>query len=151
MRKALNVAVAVGLAMGLAGAPVMASQAPPVSQSSSTAALATMTAPAALDANPQLTARIEPFLPNGMAVQKAAAGFGDVLTFLAAVHVAHNEQLSFSTLKTHLMTGGAKTLVQAVQAVAPKLPPVVAEEAVQMAQHQAQLDIGAAAVSGQGR
>src|SRR5690348_12592269 len=99
MMKPLNVVVAAGLAIGLAGAPLMASQAPSVSQWSSTAALATMSAPAALAANPQLTARIEPFLPNQVSAQKAADGFRDVVTFLAAVHVAHNQQLSFNALK----------------------------------------------------
>src|SRR6185437_15503562 len=111
--------------------------APPASSS-----IATMSAPQAMTANPRLAARIEPFLPGQADVTKAATGFHDVATFLATVHLAHNQQLSFQALKSQVMNGGPTTLVKAVQAVAPNLPPSLAQEAVQMAQHQAQLDLG---------
>jgi hypothetical protein len=134
-------AVALAAALGMAGPAAADRPAPPPPDSS----IATMSAPEAVSSNPRLAARIQPFLPANVDVQKAADGFHDVVTFLATVHVAHNQRLPFKQLKTTMMTGGtAATLVQAVQAVAPQLPAPLAQEAVQMAQHQAENDVGAA-------
>ena len=133
-------AVALAAALGMAVPAAADRPAPPAASS-----IATMSAPEAVSSNPRLAARIQPFLPQNVDVQKAADGFHDVVTFLATVHVAHNQQLPFKQLKTTMMTGGsAATLVQAVQAVAPHLPAPIAQEAVQMAQHQAENDVGAA-------
>lgn len=133
-------AVVLAAALGVALPAAADRPAPPASTS-----IATMSAPDAVAANPRLAARIQPFLPEDTDVQKAADGFQDVVTFLATVHVAHNQQLPFKQLKTTMMSSGsAATLVQAVQAVAPDLPAPLAQEAVQMAQHQAETDVGAA-------
>src|SRR5690242_7718671 len=88
--RTLQVLPAVVLAAALAVAlPAAADRpAPPAS-----ADITTMSAPAAVAANPRLAARIQPFLPEKMDVQKAADGFQDIVTFLATVHVAHNQRL----------------------------------------------------------
>jgi hypothetical protein len=133
---AVVLAAALGIALPAAADP----PAPPASSS-----LATMSAPEAVAASPRLAARIQPFLPENVDIQDAADGFDDIVTFLATVHVAHNQQLPFKQLKTRMTAGGsAPTLVQAIQDVAPSLPVPLAQEAVQMAQHQAQIDVGAA-------
>lgn len=133
-------AVVLAAALGVALPAAADRPSPPASSG-----LASMSAPDAVAASPRLAARIQPFLPENVDVQKAADGFHDIVTFLATVHVAHNQQLPFKQLKTRMTTSGsAPTLVQAIQEVAPNLPAPLAQEAVQMAQHQAQIDVGAA-------
>jgi hypothetical protein len=67
---------------------------------------------------PGLAGRLQPLLPAGTTVNAAAEGFKNLGQFVAAVHVAHNLDIPFSTIKTEMVTN-SRTLGQAIQTLKP--------------------------------
>jgi hypothetical protein len=53
---------------------------------------------------PSLAANLQPLLPAGMTVDAAALGFKNLGQFVAAVHVSHNLDVPFTSLKTEMVT-----------------------------------------------
>src|SRR5579872_1263802 len=50
--------------------------------------------------NNKLISELQPLLPHGIDIKRAAKGFDSLDDFLAAVHVSHNLGISFGQLKT---------------------------------------------------
>jgi hypothetical protein len=72
-----------------------------------------------IDRNPQLASRLEALLPAGMTLDQAAAGFKTQGQFIAALHVAHNLNISFVDLKTDMTGTNHDSLGQAIHALKP--------------------------------
>ena len=68
-----------------------------------------------LQRNTNLASKLQSRLPAGTDVTKAAAGFRNLGQFVAAVNVSNKLGLSFTTLKTAMVTDG-QSLGQAIQA-----------------------------------
>ena len=71
-----------------------------------------------LSANPQQKARLEAILPSGMTLAQAADGFDNQGQFIAALEASKRENVSFSALKTEMLTHNL-TLGQAIQKLKP--------------------------------
>jgi hypothetical protein len=71
-----------------------------------------------LQKNTNLAAKVASRLPLGTDVIAAAAGFKNLGQFVAAANVSHNLGLSFTELKTKMVTDGM-SLGQAIQSVRP--------------------------------
>jgi hypothetical protein len=68
--------------------------------------------------NPTLVAKLQPLLPGGLSVEQAATGFSNQGQFIAAVHVSHNLGISFSDVKTKVLSDGG-SLGSAIKALKP--------------------------------
>ena len=71
-----------------------------------------------LKQNTNLAAKLQDRLPKGTDLMAAAAGFRNLGQFVAAVNVANNLNISFTELKTKMVTNNM-SLGQAIQAVRP--------------------------------
>ena len=67
---------------------------------------------------PSLAANLRPLLPLGTTVDAAALGFKNLGQFVAAVHVSHNLDIPFSSLKTEMVTNN-RSLGQSIQVLKP--------------------------------
>jgi hypothetical protein len=72
-----------------------------------------------LTRNTNLTSRLQGLLPAGTDVQKAGAGFKNLGQFVAAVHVSHNLDIPFDTLKGKMTGSEAMSLGQAIHELKP--------------------------------
>jgi hypothetical protein len=91
-----------------------------------------------LASNSQLVARITPLLPPGMTAEEAATGFKNQGQFLAALHVAHNLNISFLDLKDRMTAG--QSLGAAIQALKPSMDTSATQAATVTAEDQAKDD-----------
>lgn len=91
---------------------------------------------APLVVKPALMSTLQPLLP-GRNITAEAQGFKTLGAFVSAVHVSHNLEIPFDTLKAKIVTDGA-TLGSAIQALKPTAN-VKAE--VERAEKQARDDI----------
>jgi hypothetical protein len=89
--------------------------------------------------NAALSARLTPLLPPGMTLADAAAGFKNQGQFIAALHVAHNLNIPFASLKTQMIAGDS--LGDAIHKLKPQLDSGSVQASVQAADGQAQTDI----------
>ncbi|MBA8734755.1 hypothetical protein A203_09420 [Chromobacterium violaceum] len=87
----------------------------------------------------RLSAGLAAKLPPGTDLQQAAAGFRNLGSFVAAVHVCSNLGISFSELKGKMMSGDS--LGQAIHALKPG---VDADAAARKARSQARVELAAA-------
>jgi hypothetical protein len=120
----VNVA-AIGLSVTVASAqrgtpPVVpgAAHTPPGSAAKTTAPNTTTVAQR-IDAHPRLAARLTPLLPAGMTLDQAAQGFKNQGQFIAALHVSHNLDIPFDTLKTEMTGPNHKNLGAAIHDLKP--------------------------------
>jgi hypothetical protein len=74
--------------------------------------------PSSVPKNPKLVAKLQPLLPGGLSVEQAATGFSNQGQFIAAVHVSHNLEISFSDVKTKVLSDGG-SLGSAIKALKP--------------------------------
>jgi hypothetical protein len=126
---------------GAAGGAVGMHGAPPVFTSSAGGSTKASTTNAN---NPGLAARTQALLPAGTTVQAAAAGFRNTGQFLAAVHVAHNLNLSFTQLKAAMTGSSPESLGQAIHALDPNLARNQIHTAVRTAERQTSADLATA-------
>ncbi len=94
------------------------------------------TAPELVAHNPQLAARLQTLLP-GSDLQTASAGFSNLGSFVAAVHVSDNLGIPFDQLKTRIV-GQGMNLGEAIQALRPDTDP---KAAAARAEGQARADL----------
>jgi len=92
---------------------------------------------ARIASHPQLAAKLTPLLPKGMTLEAAAAGFKNQGQFIAALHVSHNLDIPFVTLKSEMTGDHPKSLGQAIQNLRPTTD---AKAAVKKAEKQAHDD-----------
>jgi hypothetical protein len=95
--------------------------------------------PAPLVVKPSLAATLQPLLPAGTKVDAAAMGFKNLGQFVAAVHVSHNLDIPFETLKTEIVTN-QHSLGEAIQTLKPQAN---VKTAVTDAENEAKTDINA--------
>jgi hypothetical protein len=67
---------------------------------------------------PSLASNLQPLLPAGMTMDAASLGFKNLGQFVAAVHVSHNLDIPFSSLKTEMVTNN-HSLGQSIQVLKP--------------------------------
>jgi len=87
--------------------------------------------------NPKLVEKLQPLLPSGLSVEKAADGFANQGQFIAAVHVSHNLGISFNDVKTKALSEGG-SLGSAIHALKPSAD---AEAEIKHANQQAADDL----------
>jgi len=90
-----------------------------------------------IEANPQLSAKLQPLLPAGESFSHAAAGFKNQGQFIAALHVSHNLNIPFDQLKAKMTGDDAKSLGAAIKASRPNLTAKQAKEEAEKAEKQA--------------
>ena len=95
---------------------------------------------APLVVKPKLVQRLQPLLPREVLVIQAAQGFKNLGAFVSAVHVSHNLDIPFATLKMKVVTDGLN-LGNAIRALKPTAD---ANAEVKRAEKQAADDIAAA-------
>ncbi len=86
---------------------------------------------------PALAAKLQPLLPAGTNLQTAAAGFKNLGAFVSAVHVSHNLDIPFATLKAKLTGPNAVSLGKAIQELKPTAD---ADQEVKKANSEAKQD-----------
>jgi hypothetical protein len=91
----------------------------------------------AIEANPQLSSRVQGMLPNGTSISSAAAGFQNEGQFLAALHASHNLDIPFSDLKSKMTGSGSSSLGSAIQASKPSITKKQASEEAKKAEAEA--------------
>src|SRR5579863_1019775 len=90
-----------------------------------------------LAAQPALAAKLQPLLPAGTDLQAAAMGFKNLGAFVSAVHVSHNLDIPFATLKAKLTGPDAVSLGKAIQELKPTAD---ADQEVKKANSEAKQD-----------
>ncbi len=120
--KTLNSLLLVTLAMGVGVAPILAQHghgagAGHIETPDHTSQMGAGHTPAGmhdsasqLTHNPALASKLQALLPAGTNLQTAASGFKNLGQFVAAVHVAHNLNISFDQLKAKMTGTNAESL-----------------------------------------
>jgi hypothetical protein len=103
--------------------------------------LATANLTRQITSNPRLAAQVRGLLPAGTTLQTAAAGFRNEGQFLAALHVSQNLGIPFAQLKAKVTGPNAESLGSAIRDLRPSLTSDVVKTDVDIARHQAKLDI----------
>ena len=96
--------------------------------------------PQKIAANEALVARLQPLLPTGLTLDKAATGFKNEGQFIAALHVSHNLNIPFAQLKAEMTGSDHDSLGRAIHELRPTAN---AKAAVKTAEQQAKADITA--------
>jgi Sec-independent protein translocase protein TatA len=91
----------------------------------------------AMQFNEAQTARLQPMLPAGMAVDVAAEGFKNRGQFMAALQVSKNLGIPFEDLKTRMTGEERVSLGRAIQELRPAMTPDDATQAAKTAERQA--------------
>jgi hypothetical protein len=86
---------------------------------------------------PELASKLQPLLPTGTNLQTAATGFKNLGAFVSAVHVSHNLDIPFATLKAKLTGPDAVSLGKAIQELKPTAD---ADQEVKKANSEAKQD-----------
>ena len=97
--------------------------------------------PEKIAANPALVTRLQPLLPSGETLANAASGFKNQGQFIAALHVSHNLNIPFDSLKADMTGTKHESLGQAIHALKPTAN---ATAAAKTAEHEAAADLKAA-------
>lgn len=71
---------------------------------------------AKITSHPQLASKVTALLPTGMTLNQASRGFKNQGQFIAALHVSHNLDIPFATLRTEMVKDHL-SLGQAIQKV----------------------------------
>jgi hypothetical protein len=95
-----------------------------------------------LQKSPELSSRLQALLPAGTNVSDAAAGFKNFGEFVSAVHVSHNLDIPFDSLKKEMLAQGS--LGKALQTLKPDVPRVERDKEVKRAQTEARQEVKAA-------
>jgi hypothetical protein len=93
-----------------------------------------------LAANTALVAKLTPLLPSGMSLSDAASGFANQGQFIAALHAAKDQNISFASLKAELLGSPRDSLGQAIHDLKPTID---ARAAAKTAEQEARTDIHA--------
>ena len=96
----------------------------------------------ALQKSPELSTRLQSLLPADTKVSDAAVGFKNMGEFVAAVHVSHNLDIPFDSLKKETLAQGS--IGKALQTLKPDMPRADRNKEVKQAQTEAQQDVKAA-------
>lgn len=91
-----------------------------------------------LTQNTKLAAHLEKLLPAGTTARQACGGFKSLGGCVAAVHVAHNLDIPFASLKPKVTGSGALSLGEAIHALRPNAD---ARTEVRKAEGQAREDL----------
>src|ERR1051325_592747 len=91
-----------------------------------------------ISANAALTAKLTPLLPSGMSLADAAKGFRNQGQFIAALHAAKDQGVSFVDLKAEMTGTEHDSLGQAIHDLKPATD---AKAAAKTAEHEAHTDI----------
>jgi hypothetical protein len=102
---------------------------------------APMTVAQRIDAHPQLVTRLTPLVPKGMTLDQAAAGFKNQGQFIAALHVSHNLDIPFATLKAEMTGPDHDSLGKAIRDLQPAAN---AKAEAKKAENEADADLKAA-------
>jgi hypothetical protein len=89
-----------------------------------------------LSRNTHLSSKLQSLLPAGTNLNQAASGFKNLGQFVAAVHVSHNLDIPFSSLKSKMMSGD--TLGKSIHSLKPR---VNAKEEAKKADKQSKRDL----------
>jgi hypothetical protein len=100
----------------------------------------TQTVAQRIGSDPQLAARLTPLLPAGMTFDQAAEGFKNQGRFIAALHVSHNLDIPFDTLKGEMTGPDHKSLGAAIHDLKPSAD---AKTSAREADAEAQSDLKA--------
>ena len=101
-----------------------------------------MAASQALQKSPELSSRLQGLLPAGTNVSDAAVGFKNFGEFVSAVHVSHNLDIPFDSLKTEMLAQGS--LGKALQTLKPDVPRAERNKELKRARTEAQQEVKAA-------
>jgi hypothetical protein len=93
-----------------------------------------------ISANPALVAKLTPLLPSGMTLADAAKGFRNQGQFIATLHAAKDQGISFVDLKAEMTGPEHDSLGQAIHDLKPAAD---AKSASKTAEHEAHADISA--------
>jgi len=91
--------------------------------------------------NPALASKLQALLPAGTNLQTAASGFKNLGQFVAAVHVAHNLNISFDQLKAKMTGTNAESLGHAIHDLEPNLNNQTVKSDVKTSERQAKQDL----------
>jgi len=94
-----------------------------------------------ISANAALVAKLTPLLPSGMSLADAAKGFKNQGQFIATLHAAKDQGVSFVDLKAEMTGPEHDSLGQAIHDLKPATD---AKSAAKTAEHEAHADISAA-------
>jgi hypothetical protein len=103
---------------------------------------ATVTIASRITANPALSTRVTSLLPAGVSLQTATMGFRNEGQFLAALHVAHDLNLSFTSLQAQVASG--QSLGHAIATLRPNMNTDLIHTDVRIATLEAHADLEAA-------
>jgi hypothetical protein len=90
-----------------------------------------------IEANPQLTSKVEAMLPKGESISTASTGFKNEGQFLAALHASHNLDIPFDQLKAKMTGSNAMSLGAAIHAMKPDMKESEAKDEAKKADSQA--------------
>jgi hypothetical protein len=90
-----------------------------------------------IEANPKLSAKLQPLLPSGESVSQAAAGFKNEGQFIAALHASHNLEIPFDQLKSKMTGSNPVSLGAAIKASRPNMSPAQSKDAAKRAEKEA--------------
>ncbi len=96
----------------------------------------------ALQKSPELSSRLQVLLPAGTNVPDAAVGFKNFGEFVSAVHVSHNLDIPFDSLKKEMLAQGS--LGKALQTLKPDVPRAERVKEVKRARTEARQEVKAA-------
>lgn len=117
----------------------------PASAAKTTAHHVPVPVPQKIAANPALVTRLQPLLPSGLSLAKAADGFRTQGQFIAALHVSHNLNIPFAQLKAEMTGADHDKLGQAIHDLRPNAN---VKAAVKTAEQQARADLKATGPKG---
>ena len=100
-----------------------------------------------IDANPELSSRVQAMLPSGMSMSSAAAGFKNEGQFLAALHASQNLGIPFSELKAKMTGSEHMSLGEAIKTSKPSISDSEAKQAAKKAEQQAKVTASAKATA----
>jgi hypothetical protein len=96
---------------------------------------------ARIQKNATLAARIQPLLPLGTTLPRAAAGFENESRFLSALYVARDLNIPFDELKARLIANDSLSLGRAIHGLRPRVSESDANIAARAAEAEAQADL----------
>lgn len=94
-----------------------------------------------LSNNTNLANRLQALLPAGEKLTVAATGFKSQGQFIAALHVSHNLNIPFDSLKAEMTGSEHDSLGQAIHDLRPDLTTKLVKNNVKLAQNQTRTDL----------
>ena len=104
----------------------------------------TTDAAAALRQNTALPSGVQPLLPPGTDMTRAAASFEDTSQFMTTVHASRNMGIPFDQMKTEITGKGHVSIEKAAKRLRPDLDEKTIKDNLKLAQKQSQRDLARA-------